>query len=35
MTGDSVQSTEIKPTGLFFYEQTVDALQEAVHRLRR
>jgi len=35
MTGDRGQSTEKKPTGLFFYEQTADALQEAVRRFEK
>ncbi len=32
MTGDRGQSTDMKPTGLFFYEQTADAIQDAVLR---
>lgn len=35
MGGDRGQSTEMKPTGLFFYEQTAEAVQEAVLRFEK
>jgi glycosyltransferase involved in cell wall biosynthesis len=35
MGGDTSRSMEMKPTGLFFYEQTADALQEAVQRFEK
>lgn len=33
--GDRGQSSEMKPTGLFFYEQTADSVQEAVQRFEK
>jgi glycosyltransferase involved in cell wall biosynthesis len=35
MGANSGRNTEMKPTGLFFYEQTADALQEAVQRFEK
>ena len=32
IAGEGGRSTEKKPTGMFFYEQTVDAIQKAVQR---
>jgi glycosyltransferase involved in cell wall biosynthesis len=35
MTGDSTLSIGNKPTGLFFYEQTTEAIQDAVRRFEK
>jgi len=34
-TGDRAKTSEKKPTGVFFYEQTPEAIQDAVRRFER